>query len=296
MGQDQLKFIKIDDFKMRVRIVDHSPRKKTQDPLILVMGYRGHLGWWPEEFIQHCARKQKVILLDNRAAGKSTRGIKKYSLNTLAQDIAELTSKLGHSQVSVMGVSMGGMIAMELAIQFPKLVKKLIIANSMRRLKIEKPWRQNFRNLANIYTKNQRIRKAPLFLNLIFTPKFLNEAPDAEWKKILSAFSTDRIKNRHGILQLKSILAWKRSSSDFRNISCPSLVLCADQDILCPPQNSLEIVKDLWNTQYVRFKNLGHAMIYEGLSQIIPPIDRFLEQPSLDHSKITLDKAVGRAD
>lgn len=282
MGQDQTKIIKISDIEMRVRIVDHSPRKNShRHPLVLVMGYRGHLGWWPEEFVQHCARQQKVILLDNRAAGKSTRGKKNYSLFTLAQDIDELITHLGLSQVSVMGVSMGGMIAMELAIQFPSRVKKLIIANSMRRLKLEKPWRQNFRQIVQVYTKNRRIRRAPLFLSLIFTPHFLKEASDAEWAKIVTAFSTDKIKAHHGMLQLKSILSWKRNAADFNKITCPSLVLCGDVDLLCPPKNSLEIVKDLWNTQYVRFKNLGHAMIYEGCTEILPPIDRFLT-PSLE--------------
>lgn len=278
MIRDETKFISLSDFKMRVRIVGPSEGASNKEPLLLVMGYRGHLGWWPEEFVQHYAKSQKVILFDNRGAGQSSRGKKKYSIQTLAHDIKELIEHLGLLKVSLLGVSMGGMIAMECAIEFPDLIQNLIIANSMRKLKIEKPWRQNFLKLVTIYSKNHRVRKAPLFLSLIFTPKFLEDADDREWEKILTAFNTDVIKRPYAVLQLKSILAWKRSAEDFRQISCPTLVLCADQDLLCPPQNSLEIVKDLWDVHYIRIKELGHAMLYEGLSQILPSIDQFLAQ------------------
>ena len=99
------------------------------EPLILIMGLGGECGDW---ILQACAFKKyyRVVTFDNRGVGKSDKPGEPYTIKTMADDTVGLMDHLGIDKAHILGVSMGGMIAQEVAINYPKRVKKLILVST----------------------------------------------------------------------------------------------------------------------------------------------------------------------
>jgi pimeloyl-ACP methyl ester carboxylesterase len=97
------------------------------DPLVMIMGFTaGRIGWMPQ--IRFFKKYYRVITFDNRGVGKSDKPPGPYSTRMMADDTVKLMDLLGIEKAHIMGVSMGGMIAQELAINYPQRVMKLILA------------------------------------------------------------------------------------------------------------------------------------------------------------------------
>jgi 3-oxoadipate enol-lactonase len=85
---------------------------------------------WKFHQVEEFSRDHKVILFDYRGTGKSSKTVQKYSIKMFTDDAAAILKQLNAEQAVVCGHSMGGVIAQLLAIDYPKLVKKLILASS----------------------------------------------------------------------------------------------------------------------------------------------------------------------
>ncbi len=97
------------------------------EPLLLIMGYRGSGFMWGDDLLGPLARYFQLITFDNRGTGKSDKPNAVYTLPMMAEDAAALLQHLNIERAHVFGVSMGGMIAQELALRYPKRVDRLIL-------------------------------------------------------------------------------------------------------------------------------------------------------------------------
>ncbi len=99
------------------------------EPLVMIMGLgAGHLSW----FFQILAFKRhyRVVTFDNRGIGKTSRPSESYTIRTMADDTVSLMDHLGIGSAHVLGMSMGGMIAAEIAVNYPNRVRKLVLAST----------------------------------------------------------------------------------------------------------------------------------------------------------------------
>ena len=85
---------------------------------------------WKFHQVPEFSRDHKVIVLDYRGTGKSSKTVQKYSIKTFTEDAAALLDHLNIEQAIVCGHSMGGVVAQLLALDYPRRVKKLILASS----------------------------------------------------------------------------------------------------------------------------------------------------------------------
>ncbi len=99
------------------------------EPLVLIGGLSNDVSDYAT-MIPWLAQKYRVIAFDNRGVGRTDKPDAPYSIKMMADDTAGLLSSLGIKQAHVLGVSMGGRIAIELALQHPVLVKSLILAST----------------------------------------------------------------------------------------------------------------------------------------------------------------------
>ena len=124
----------------------HYEERGAGQPLLLIMGLGGQLTDWPPTLVDLLARHFRVILFDNRDIGLSSEidhpppgpwptfraavtGRQRrppYRLSDMAKDTVGLLDHLGIASAQVAGVSMGGMIAQQLAIDFPSRVAGLV--------------------------------------------------------------------------------------------------------------------------------------------------------------------------
>jgi len=99
------------------------------DPLVLIMGLGGDLQAWALQ-VPALARQFRVITFDNRGAGRTSAPDKPYSIDGMADDLAALLDSLKIDKANLLGFSMGGFIAQEFALKYPKRVEKLILLAS----------------------------------------------------------------------------------------------------------------------------------------------------------------------
>jgi len=97
------------------------------EPLLMIMGLGGHCLDWGEIVPQRLADRYKVILFDNRGAGRSDQPSGPCTIEQMARDTVGLMDVLGIDQAHVFAGSMGGMIALQMALDHPERVNKLVL-------------------------------------------------------------------------------------------------------------------------------------------------------------------------
>jgi 3-oxoadipate enol-lactonase len=114
--------------KLRVGEIElDCERSGSGPPLLLIMGMSGTALHWTEPFLDRLRRDFEVIVYDHRGVGASTRLEGPLTIAQLAQDAAGLLAALELDSAHVLGISMGGMIAQELALADPELVRTLTL-------------------------------------------------------------------------------------------------------------------------------------------------------------------------
>jgi pimeloyl-ACP methyl ester carboxylesterase len=96
-------------------------------PLLMIMGMSGTSLHWGEPFLALLREHFEVIVYDHRGVGASTRLEGQVSIAQMAEDAAGLLAALEIDSAHVLGISMGGMIAQELALAHPERVRTLTL-------------------------------------------------------------------------------------------------------------------------------------------------------------------------
>jgi pimeloyl-ACP methyl ester carboxylesterase len=102
------------------------------EPLVMIMGFTANRSNWMPQ-IPLFKKYYRVITFDNRGVGKSDKPPGPYSTRMMADDTAKLMDLLEIEKAHIVGLSMGGMIAQELAINYPQRVMKLVLASTYAR-------------------------------------------------------------------------------------------------------------------------------------------------------------------
>src|SRR5215210_4677297 len=116
-----MAFLSANGVSLRYEVTGEGP------PLCLIIGYRLHGAAWPDAFVEHLARRFSLLTFDNRGTGLSDKPAYGYGLDLMAADVAGLLDGLGWTSAHVLGFSMGGAIAQELAIRTPERVGRLVL-------------------------------------------------------------------------------------------------------------------------------------------------------------------------
>jgi pimeloyl-ACP methyl ester carboxylesterase len=98
-------------------------------PLVCLQHFRGNLDFWDPALVDRIAQDREVILLANRGVGAST-GIVPDNVTDMARDVIFFDGALGLDQVDLLGFSLGGYIAQELALLRPRLVRRIVLAGT----------------------------------------------------------------------------------------------------------------------------------------------------------------------
>ena len=162
--------------KVRVGDIElHYVEHGEGDPLLLVMGFGGdHLAWGLQ--MPAFAARHRVIAFDNRGVGQTGAPDAPYTTLEMADDAVGLLDALGIERAHVLGVSMGGMIAQELALNHPGRVRTLQLHCTYARpdgyiLALVDAWRR----IRTTFDHEHSLRTIALWL---FAPATFNERPE----------------------------------------------------------------------------------------------------------------------
>jgi pimeloyl-ACP methyl ester carboxylesterase len=211
------------------------------DPLVLIMGLRRNAEWWYCQ-LPSLSKHFQVLVFDNRGAGRSDKPAMDYSIPLFAEDTATLMMALKFNPAHVLGVSMGGYIAQELAIRYPEMIQRLILGCTSpggNRAVLMTPER-----LA-LFTANKGLTPEQILLkdmDIYFSEGFIRENP----VKIREFVEISRRYYQPPEAFLRQFAACQAHDTVDRlnRITHPTLIMTGDDDPLVPPENS-RILKEL---------------------------------------------------
>jgi pimeloyl-ACP methyl ester carboxylesterase len=91
-------------------------------PLVMIQGLTANMDWWPPPMLADLSSSYRTLILDNRGAGRTEAPPGEFTVKQFADDTAGLMDACGFERAHVMGISMGGMIAQELVLNYPDKV------------------------------------------------------------------------------------------------------------------------------------------------------------------------------
>ncbi len=228
--------------------------------LVLIMGLSGDLTWW-EPLARELEEDFQLLLFDNRGAGLTDKPDEKYTIPMFASDTVGLMAALGIPSAHVFGVSMGGMIAQEIALCYPDRVNHLVLgcthaggpgfilpsADAVQAMTLTRG-----KSLEEIARQN---------MTILFGPKFREENQD-----VLEALIRRYVENpppRKPFTQQLWAAIGHNAYERVQGIRAPTLVLTGDADVLVPPENSETLQARIPGSRLVRLPGAGHVFFIE---------------------------------
>ena len=220
-------------------------------PVVLVHGLGSSTRDW-EYQIPALAAHYRVVALDVRGHGRSDKPRERYSIATFADDVAALIEHLGLIDVHLVGISMGGMIGFQLAVDRPELLRSLTIVNSGPEVKAHSPG--DYLEIAKRWTLSRLLSLDSIAKAL---GRLLFPLPEqAELRRKIEERWPQNDKRAY-LAALDAIIGWGVRGRLGR-ILCPTLVITADRDYT-PVAKKEAYVKELPNARLVIIENSRHA-------------------------------------
>jgi pimeloyl-ACP methyl ester carboxylesterase len=267
------------------------------EPMLLIMGLGAQMIDGEEDFGRRRApRGFRVIRFDNRDIGKSSKmsGGKRlaplellklrflkipvkapYLLRDMAQDVTGLMDVLGIKSAHLVGASMGGMIAQEIAISFPQRVRSLTsIMSTTGNPKDPPPTRE----AAAVLMAPPPATKEEYFARFAQTWKILRVGSfpqDEALDRARAERTFERGLNPAGVgRQLRAILASGSRKQRLASVKAPTLVIHGTVDPLVRPEAGKDTAASIPGAKLLMIEGMGHALPIPIWPQIIDAIDK----------------------
>ncbi len=222
-------------------------------PILLIMGLSfTHDMWF--RILPTLATRGRVIVFDNRGVGQSDVPRGPYTIRQMARDALAVLDAAHVTQAHVIGASMGGMIAQELALRYPSRVRSLLLACTSHGGLLAR-WPRFTRPKGIKWGEAQRRERELALAPLLYSPSTslerIHEDLDVQcasnWscKGFLNQFS--------GILLWSSYLRLPR-------LRIPTMVVHGDRDRLVPPQNGRVLAARIPGAQFRLVQDAGHIL------------------------------------
>ena len=231
---------------------------------------------WDPRIMDGIAAKHHVIAFDNRGVGASS-GSPSDSVEQMAGDAIAFIKAMGFGQVDLFGLSMGGMIAQDIVLKAPLLVRKMILAGT------GPAGGEGISAVARVAHYD--------LLRGLFTgqdPKqflFFTRTPGGiEAGKAFLARLKERSENRDKeitiaayLAQLRAVKTWGRKQpADLSVVKQPVLIVNGDDDRMVPTANSRELAWRLPNSTLIIYPDAGHGGVFQFHADFVPKAIEFL--------------------
>ena len=245
-------------------------------PLLLISGLSaGTWSWYGQlPYFQH---HYQTITFDNRGAGQSSTPPGPYRMRQFAADIVCLLNCLDLSQVFVLGLSMGGMIAQELALMAPDRIRAMVLGcthcGGERRIPPPAEVLARFVNNEGL-TQEQIIDKnIPFF----FSSRCLKTRP----------YEVELYREAQLLAPLQPEAAFHAQLAAIRGFNCcdelpkiriPTLIITGTEDLLVPGENARLLARCISGAELVEIAGAGHALHAECRDQLNALTHDFLQR------------------
>ena len=243
------------------------------EPLLLIMGLGGSHEEW-RRIAPKLAEKYRVILFDNRGAGETLfPADEPFSIPQMASDAKAVLDAANVKSAHVLGMSMGGMIAQEFALNYPEMTRSLILTvttcggaeNILPQPEV-------------LFTLSGRGVKTPEDAFWAMAPYIYDASTPRELlEEDLSSREGKFTKPENFMRQLQAIMSWQGTHSRLAGIKAPTLVIGGVNDQLIPCANSKIIADQIPNSKLVELEDSSHIYTTDKPEKSVETILEFLD-------------------
>lgn len=243
------------------------------EPLLLIEGLGQSMWAWSEQ-IPVFARHYRTIAFDTRGTGRSPVPAEPYGIDELAQDAADI---LDGRTAHVVGLSMGGYVALTLALAQPGLVRSLVLvgtgAGGPGRVPRPKAVRDAYATAIGLPFDEYGRRTAPL----TFSPGWTERNPE-RFEEILAARLEHPTPERTLEAHLRACYEFYDRGCDVERIDKRALVLHGDADLIVPVENGRMLAARMARAHYVELPGRGHNVQLEDPPTVNRLVLQFLQR------------------
>jgi pimeloyl-ACP methyl ester carboxylesterase len=245
-------------------------------PLVLLQHFSGNIDAWDPAVANALAADRPVIAFDNAGVGRST-GQTPDNVAAMARDAVTFINLLGLPEVDLLGFSLGGCVAQQIAAEHGRLARKLILVGTA-------PQGGEEHLLATLQEAFSDPAAPDPRLPLFFTKSSASQSAGLAFLKRVKARTEDRdTENGSDVTdpQAKAVITWCAAPDPehaiLRAITQPALVVSGSHDIMVPADNAYAMFKAMSNAQLILYPDSGHGALFQHHELFISHVRMFLD-------------------
>ena len=249
--------------------------KASEAPLVFNQHFRGTMDYWDPAVTDGLAKNREVILFDN-AGVSSTSGRVPTSMQEMGANAIAFIKALGLAKVDVLGFSIGGMVAQEIAAQAPDLVRRLILVGTGPR-GADMSTSKSAEIFAGAYDPPEH-----LWLAVHFSPSPSGRAAGLAFlkRKLLRTDRDPEVSDEAAAAQREAITKYYAPAAGALNylkeIRQPTLIVQGSNDVIVPTVNSYILQQNLPNAELIVYPDANHGSFYQYPELFVSDADQFL--------------------
>ena len=240
-------------------------------PLLLLAGLGSRARLWGE-LPRLLSDRFTVLAPDNRGVGGS-RGGAPFTLEGAADDAALVLADAGFRAAGVVGVSMGGLIACEMAARHPGAVERLVAASCAARLTPSHRRVMRFFEIA--FTRLGPAEASEVFMAFAFGSAFADKFPGFV-DQAAKLWTLDPEDRPGALAQLEHLKRGWDLRPRLGAVACPTLVLAGEIDPIVPAAATRELAAAIPEARYREVAGAAHSVLAEGGSALLAEVVEFL--------------------
>lgn len=249
----------------------------TGPPVVLIQGVGVHGdGWYPQT--RQLGRRFTCLTFDNRGMGKSQPPAAEITVERMAADAWALMDSLDWQSAHVVGHSLGGVVAQQMALERPDRVRSLSLLCTVARGRdaTRLSWRMLWLGLASSIGTRRSRRRA--FLRLVLPPSALGSLDeDALAAELAGLFGHDLAERQPiAMKQLRALRAYDSTAALGRLADLPTVVVSAAHDLIARPEFGRALAAGIPGADFILLPEAAHGVTIHGAETVNAILERHL--------------------
>lgn len=228
--------------------------------------------WNPQ--VERWAQHHRVVRFDARGHGDSAASAPPYSLEAMGADALAVLDGHGVASADLCGLSLGGLVALWVAVHHPQRVRRLVIACSGARIGTQELWTDR----ADVVRRHGMSGVAAAVIDRFFSGEYRARAPEtvATIERMLLDVEPE------GYAGACIALAGADLRDDLPRVGASTLIIAGSDDVATPPATMLDLRRDIPDARWVEMPSAGHLANLEQPEQFTALVTAFLTGASVD--------------
>ena len=244
------------------------------EPLVMIRGLGSNVDHWYEQ-VPTLSKEFQLLVFDNRGIARSSDPGGAFSTRDMAEDTAALMESAGIKSAHVLGYSMGGMVAQEMALNHPEKVRGLILVATdcgiTKRIKARPEVSRLFSQMVSLGTTEAKLAAAAC----LYAQNTFESKTDVieRYNEVSMRFPA----SQDIMARQWAAVTQHDACSRMQKISSPTLTLTGSEDILIPPENAKIMADMIPGARMKAIDDGGHLFLIEQPQQFNQAVRDFLE-------------------